>query len=197
MKKYFLFLMAFAILAFSQPVKAADTSASNDQNTATAPTNASDATTAAEPSTSAEPMAAPAEAAATATEPAAAQPAAPASMNEPAPAAAAAEPAETAPAAAEPNGTATATQAQPAADNLEFVSGEISSVDEAAKSITVKLYGENENQANDKILTVTLDSATDITDGEKDRDLKSLTPGTEVDVEYDPATKKATYIFVY
>ena len=33
--------------------------------------------------------------------------------------------------------------------------------------------------------------------GEQDRDLKSLTVGTEVDVEYDPATNKATYIFVY
>jgi hypothetical protein len=84
-----------------------------------------------------------------------------------------------------------------AADNLEFVSGEISALDEAKKTITVKLYGEAEANAKDKTLTVTVDTTTDITDGEKDRDLKSLTQGTEVDVEYDPATKKATYIFVY
>jgi hypothetical protein len=85
----------------------------------------------------------------------------------------------------------------PAADNLEFVSGEVSASDEAAKTITVKLYGEGDAQATEKVLTVKVDEATDITDGEKDRDLKSLTAGTEVDVEYDPATTKATYIFVY
>lgn len=88
--------------------------------------------------------------------------------------------------------------AEPAAvDNLEFVSGEVSAADETAKSITVKLYGEGDAQATEKVLTVTVDDSTDITDGEKDRDLKSLTAGTEVDVEYDPATTKATYIFVY
>ncbi|MBI3252102.1 MAG: hypothetical protein HYZ52_02125 [Candidatus Omnitrophica bacterium] len=93
--------------------------------------------------------------------------------------------------------TAPAEPAKPAAENLEFVSGEISAVDEANKSITVKLYGETENASKEKTLSVKLDTTTDITDGEKDRDLKSLTAGTEVDVEYDPATNKATYIFVY
>ena len=47
------------------------------------------------------------------------------------------------------------------------------------------------------MLKVNVDENTDITDGEQDRDLKSLSVGTEVDVEYDPATNKATYIFVY
>ena len=84
-----------------------------------------------------------------------------------------------------------------ATDNLEFVSGEIATVDEANKSLTVKLYGETENKTPEKTLSVKVDETTDITDGEKDRDLKSLTGGTEVDVEYDPATSKATYIFVY
>ncbi len=87
--------------------------------------------------------------------------------------------------------------AEPAIDNLEFISGEISALDEASKTLTVKLYGEAESGAADKALAVTVDDATDITDGEKDRDLRSLVAGTEVDVEYDPATKKATYIFVY
>ncbi len=82
-------------------------------------------------------------------------------------------------------------------DNLEFISGEVSALDEAAKSVSIRLYGENEDKASDKILTVTADENTDITDGEQDRELKSLTAGTEVDVEYDPATNKATYIFVY
>ena len=93
--------------------------------------------------------------------------------------------------------TAAVNPAPAASENLEFVSGEITSTDEAAKTVTVKLYGETENAANDKTLTVKLDETTDITDGEKDRDIKSLTNGTEVDVEYDPATNKATYIFVY
>lgn len=83
------------------------------------------------------------------------------------------------------------------ADNLEFISGEVTALDEAAKSITVKLYGETEQGAAEKNISVTVDDATDITDGEKDRDLKSLAAGTEVDVEYDSKTNKATYIFVY
>ena len=82
-------------------------------------------------------------------------------------------------------------------ENLEFVSGEVTAVNETAKTISVKLYGETENSTENKTLTVTVDTSTDITDGEKDRDLKSLTAGTEIDAEYDPASNKATYIFVY
>ena len=82
-------------------------------------------------------------------------------------------------------------------ENLEFVSGEVSTVDAVTKSVTVKLYGETDEATTDKTLTVTTDGSTDITDGDKDRELGSLAAGTEVDVEYDPATKKATYIFVY
>ena len=82
-------------------------------------------------------------------------------------------------------------------ENLEFISGEVSETDEANKTITVKLYGETENTPGDKSITVKVEPSTDITDGEKDRDLKSLTKGTEVDVEYDPTSSKATYIFVY
>ena len=116
--------------------------------------------------------------------------AAPATVTPPATPAAPAENAVT-PAAETPAANA------PASENLEFISGEISAMDEAAKTITVKLYGETENKTSDKILTIKVDSSTDITDGEQDRALKSLTAGTEVDVEYDPATSKATYIFVY
>lgn len=112
-----------------------------------------------------------------------------------------AAPAETAPAAeAAVPAEAPADQAvlEPElADNLEFISGEVTALDEAAKSITVKLYGETEQGAAEKTISVTVDDATDITDGEKDRDLKSLAAGTEVDVEYDSKTNKATYIFVY
>ena len=70
-------------------------------------------------------------------------------------------------------------------------------MDEAAKTVSVRLYGENEDKASEKVLTVNIDENTDITDGEQDRELKSLAAGTEVDVEYDPATNKTTYIFVY
>ena len=62
---------------------------------------------------------------------------------------------------------AAANNAPSASENLEFVSGEITATDEAAKTVTVKLYGETENAANDKVLTVKLDETTDITDGEK------------------------------
>lgn len=82
-------------------------------------------------------------------------------------------------------------------ENLEFVSGEVSAIDEAAKTVTIKLYGETEKSQSDKVVSVKVDDSTDITDGEADRALKSLTAGTEVDVEYDPATNIATYIFVY
>ena len=113
-------------------------------------------------------------------------------------AAPAAEPAmEEAAPAVETAPAETAKTADAAAENLEFVSGEVSALDEAGKSLTVKLYGETENAPTDKTLKVAVDTSTDITDGEQDRELKSLTVGTEVDVEYDPATNKATYIFVY
>ena len=82
-------------------------------------------------------------------------------------------------------------------DALEFVSGEVSSLDDPGKSLTIKLYGETENTPTDKTLKVTVVANTDITDGEEDRELKSLSVGTEVDVEYDPANNLATYIFVY
>ncbi len=81
-------------------------------------------------------------------------------------------------------------------ENLEFVSGEIAALDEAAKKVTVKLYGETEG-SKEKSVTIEIDDTTDITDGEKDRDIKSLVVGTEVDVEFDPTSSKATYIFVY
>lgn len=82
-------------------------------------------------------------------------------------------------------------------DNLEFISGEIGELDEAGKTILVKLYGETDSAKTDKTLKVSVDASTDITDGEQEREFKSLAVGTEVDVEYDPANNKATYIFIY
>jgi hypothetical protein len=101
-----------------------------------------------------------------------------------------------APAAETPEALAPAAEEEVAAENLEFVSGEVTSSDGTAKTIAVKLYGETET-SGDKSLTIQVADTTDITDGEKDRDFASLAPGTEVDVEYDPATAKATYIFIY
>ena len=135
-----------------------------------------------------------------ATKPAAAAPAAavvpamePTPVAVPAAAVSAATPVSPTPSAAPASSTAETTNAE----NLEFISGEVGALDEPSKSLMVKLYGETENAPSDKTLKVTVDANTDITDGEQDRDLKSLTVGTEVDVEYDPATNKATYIFVY
>ena len=99
--------------------------------------------------------------------------------------------------AAAPSVPAVATDENSNLDNLEFISGEVGALDEAGKALTVKLYGETETTATDKTLKVSVDASTDITDGEQDRDFKSLAVGTEVDVEYDPTTNKATYIFVY
>ncbi len=96
-----------------------------------------------------------------------------------------------------PETTTEANPAEVATDNLEFVSGEVGELDEAGKTITVKLYGEAESTTTNKTLKVSVDASTDITDGEQDRDFKSLSAGTEIDVEYDPTTNKATYIFVY
>lgn len=133
----------------------------------------------------------------------AAPPAAPTTMIAVPPAApetstpAVAEPAATAPPAAEPVPPTVLKSENANADNLEFVSGEVGELDEAGKTLTVKLYGETEAATTDKTLKVSIDASTDITDGEQDRDFKSLSVGTEVDVEYDPATNKATYIFVY
>lgn len=105
-------------------------------------------------------------------------------------------PIEPAPAAAAPTPEPVVSDAS-LPENLEFVSGEVNATDESAKTVTVKLYGDTDEAKNDKILTIKLDDNTDITDGEKDRDLKSLSTGTEVDVEYDTTSNKATYIFVY
>ena len=82
-------------------------------------------------------------------------------------------------------------------ENLEFVSGEVTSLNEAARTLTVKLYGETQPDKNDRMITVKVDDATDITDGEVDRELVTLVSGSEVDIEYDPINNKATYIFVY
>ena len=122
--------------------------------------------------------------------------AAPAAAPEPAVDTAPVAPVET-PAPAQAATTEPAATTPAIADNLEFVSGEVSAADEAQKSLTVKLYGTDEKESAEKTLTVKVDENTDITDGEKDRDLKSLTAGTEVDVEYEPTSNKATYIFVY
>ncbi len=123
--------------------------------------------------------------------------AAPAAPVAPAPPAMPEVPAETASAAPAVPAVVEPAEDAAASENLEFVSGEVTAVNESAKTLTVKLYGEADNQAAEKTLTVSTDANTDITDGEKDRDLKSLTPTTEVDVEFDPASSKATYIFVY
>ncbi len=85
----------------------------------------------------------------------------------------------------------------PDIENLDFASGEVVSFDAASGNLSVKVYLDSAGNANEQTLALTVDSATEITNGETDLHNDSLKPATEVDVEYDVRTKKATYIFVY
>ncbi len=110
------------------------------------------------------------------------------------------EPASVAAAPVEAAPTEPAVSEEPpmvSAETLEFVSGEVTAIDATAGTITLKLYGDLEDGSADKVVTITADANTDITDGENDRTLASVEAGTEVDVEYDPATNKSTYVFIY
>ncbi len=80
-----------------------------------------------------------------------------------------------------------------------LISGEITAIDENSKTITAVIFHDKEKAQSEenKSLTVKLSNETDITDGKKDLELKQLRLGDEVEIEYDPTTNKATYIFVY
>ncbi len=175
MKKLSFSLVALFMLFMSHHAIAAEQSAQQDQAAASATTATVMAKTDSTEGAASEPVATPA-------------------VEKPATTAPATEPASETP--VEPK-TEEEVSDEKASENLEFVSGEINAVDEATKTVTVKLYGETEKSTGDKVISVKVNDSTDITDGEADRDLKSLTPSTEVDVEYDPATNIATYIFVY
>jgi hypothetical protein len=80
----------------------------------------------------------------------------------------------------------------PAAEdaNLQFVSGEIAEVNAPDKTVKLKLYS-----GALKDLVLSFDSSTQITGAEEGK--AELKVGAAVDVRYDPASKKATYIYIY
>jgi hypothetical protein len=74
--------------------------------------------------------------------------------------------------------------------NLQFVSGEIAEVNAPDKTVKLKLYS-----GALKDLVLSFDSSTQITGAEEGK--AELKVGAAVDVRYDPASKKATYIYIY
>ena len=75
----------------------------------------------------------------------------------------------------------------------ELISGEIVSIDEPARTITMKLFtesGENET------LTVNFDEHTKV-DGSDIKTLSNVQNGGSIDVRYNPQTSRANYIYVY
>lgn len=82
-------------------------------------------------------------------------------------------------------------------DNLEFASGEAVGFDSASGKLQVKVYLDDAGNPAENTIELTVDSATEITNGEKDLTSSALKAGVEIDVEYDKNTKKATYVFVY
>lgn len=86
--------------------------------------------------------------------------------------------------------------AMEATDDREFMSGEITAIDEDAKTITLRVDQTTEDKAP-AVLVLSVDKASDITDGDQDRTFASLTVGSDVDVEYNSVTKTVTYMFIY
>ncbi len=82
-------------------------------------------------------------------------------------------------------------------DNLEFASGETTSFDAATGKLQVKVYLDDAGNPAENTIDLTVDSETEITNGEKDLDSSALKTGVEIDVEYDKTNRKATYVFVY
>lgn len=74
-----------------------------------------------------------------------------------------------------------------------LASGEIVSVDEPARTITLKLYTEN---GTDETLTINFDEGTQLA-GSVPQPLSSMPSGAAIDVRYNPDTSRAQYIYVY
>jgi hypothetical protein len=90
-----------------------------------------------------------------------------------------------------------AAEGLPDLENLDFASGEIVSFDTGNGKLDVKVYLDSAGEANEQVLALVVDNETEITDGENELKTDALAKGSEVDVEYDTRSKKATYIFIY
>jgi tetratricopeptide (TPR) repeat protein len=87
-------------------------------------------------------------------------------------------------------------QADPAESSqepLQLVSGEIVSIDEPQKTLTLKHFSES---GVEETLTVNFDGATKL-DGQAVQSLSTIQSGTEIDLRYNPQTSHALYIYVY
>jgi len=85
----------------------------------------------------------------------------------------------------------------PDIEYLQFASGEVVEFDAETGAAQVKFYLDEQGNPSEALTTLQLDEYTEITDGEVSLDLTSVTPGKEVDVEFDARSMKVTYIFVY
>ncbi len=85
--------------------------------------------------------------------------------------------------------TATAASNEP----LQLVSGEIISIDEPQKTLTLKHFSE---AGLEETLVVNFDATTKV-DGQAAQSLTSIQSGTEIDLRYNPQTSRALYIYVY
>jgi len=83
------------------------------------------------------------------------------------------------------------------AEGLVFASGEIVAVQHESQAFRVRIYFDREGNYDRHEIALTYGPQTLFTDGEQDLDRMALQKDREVDVEYDPRTRMATYVFVY
>ncbi len=76
---------------------------------------------------------------------------------------------------------------------LQLVSGEIVSIDEPQRTLTLKHFSDS---GVEETLTVNFDGATKL-DGQAVQSLSTIQSGTEIDLRYNPQTSHALYIYVY
>lgn len=76
---------------------------------------------------------------------------------------------------------------------LQLVSGEIVSIDEPQRTLTLKHFSDS---GVEETLTVNFDAATKL-DGQAVQSLSTIQSGTEIDLRYNPQTSHALYIYVY
>ena len=75
----------------------------------------------------------------------------------------------------------------------QLISGEIVSIDEPARTITMKLFTES---GSNETVTVNFDEHTQV-DGSEIKTLSGAQNGGSIDVRYNPQTSHAQYIYVY
>jgi len=82
------------------------------------------------------------------------------------------------------------------AESVQFVSGDVVSVNHKAKELTMKIYLDENGDYFESDIVVHWNQNTEITDGDTAVPSNVIQVHHAVDVEFD-AEKMATYIFVY